>query len=308
MEDREFYYILFRCCNTVYNQYTIERLTKGCILLFPKKGDVRIAKNYRGITLTSIATKIYNALIHNCIEPKIEKILRKNQNIFRRNRSTSSQILTTRRILEDVRAKDLEATHLFVEFSQAFDSIHSGKMKQILLAYDLPKETVVAIMMPYKNTKVKVRSPDWDTDYFDIVASVLQGVTLASYLFIICQDYALRTSIDLMKENGFKLVMERSRRYPDQTITDADYADDITLLANSLARAESLLHSLERVASGIGLHINAGKIEYICFHQRGDISTLKGGPLKLVGKFTYFGSNISSTEKNIYTWLAKAMG
>ena len=77
----------------------------------------------------------------------------------------------------------------------------------------------------YRNTKVKVRSPDGDTDYFDIVAGVLQGDTLASYLFIICLDNVPRTSIDKIKGNGFKLPKERSRRYPVQTITNADYAD-----------------------------------------------------------------------------------
>ena len=54
-----------------------------------------------------------------------------------------------------------------------------------------------------RNTKVKVRSPDGDTEYFDIVAGVLQGDTLAPYLFIICLDHVLRTSIDKIRENGF---------------------------------------------------------------------------------------------------------
>ena len=135
--------------------------------------------------------------------------------------------------------KNFEATISFVNFSKAFDSIHS-----LLLAYGLPKETVAVIMMLYKNTKVKVRSSDGDTDYLDIVAGVLQGDTLAPYLFIICLDCVLRTSIDLMKENGFNLAKERSRRYSAQTITDADYADDIALLANIPALAETLLHSL----------------------------------------------------------------
>ena len=71
---------------------------------------------------------------------------------------------------------------------KAFNSIHRGKMEQILLAYSLPKQTVVAITILYRNTKVKVRSPDGDIEYFDIVAGVLQGDTLASYLFIICLD------------------------------------------------------------------------------------------------------------------------
>ena len=71
-------------------------------------------------------------------------------------------------------------------------------MEQILLAYGLPKETVAAITILYRNTKMKVRSPDGNTEYFDIVAWVLQGNTLAPYLFIICLDYVLRTSIDKM--------------------------------------------------------------------------------------------------------------
>ena len=74
-------------------------------------------------------------------------------------------------------------------------------------------------MLLYENTKVKVCSPDGDTDYFDIVAGVLQGDTLAPYLFIICLDYVLRTYIDIMKDNGFKLVKERSRRYSAQLRT-----------------------------------------------------------------------------------------
>ena len=113
---------------------------KGCILPFPKNGDLGLAKNYRGITLTSIAAKIYNAQLRNLIEPKIDNILRKSQNGFRRNRSTTLQILTIRRILEGVGAKNLLVTLLFVDFTKAFDSVHRGKMKQILLAYGLPKK------------------------------------------------------------------------------------------------------------------------------------------------------------------------
>ena len=178
-------------------------------------------------------------------------------------------------------------------------------MEQIILAYGLP-QTVVAIMMLYKNTKAKVRSPDEDTDYFDIVARVLQGDTLAPYLFIICLDYVIRMSIDLMKENGFIQAKERSRRYSAQTIMDADYANDIVLLVNTPPKPKTLRHSLERTAADIGLHINADKTEYLCFNQRVDISTLKGRPLKLVDKLTYLGSSVLSTETDINTRLAKA--
>ena len=109
-----------------------------------------------------------------------------------------------------------------------------------------------------------------------------------------------------MKENGFMLVKARKRRYPTWMSTSADYADDIALIANTPTQAESLLHSLEQATGGIGLHFNADKMEFMCFNQRANISTLNGRSLKLVDKFTYLGSNVSSTENNIYTRLAKA--
>ena len=116
----------------------------------------------------------------------------------------------------------------------------------------------------------------------------------------------LRTSIDKIRENGFELTKKRSRRYPAKTTTDADYADDIAILANTPNQAETLLHSLKRAAAGIGLHVNAHKTEYMCFNQTGDISTLDGTSLKPVEKFTYLGSSISSLEKDIDTRLTKA--
>ena len=109
-----------------------------------------------------------------------------------------------------------------------------------------------------------------------------------------------------MKENGFKLKKERSRRYPAQTIMNADYVNPMSLLANTPAQAKTLLHSLEWAAAGIGLHINAYKMEYMCLNQRVDISTQNGSSLKLVVKFTYLGSSVSSTKTDINTGLAKA--
>ena len=172
--------------------------------------------------------------------------------------------MTICRILEGVGAKKLQATFLFVDFTKAFHSIHRGKIEQILLAYGLPKETVAAITILYRNTKGKVRSPDGNPEYFDIVAGVLQGDTLAPYRFIICLDYVLKASINKIREKGFELMKKRSRRYPAKTITDADYADDIAILANTRSQAETLLLSLERAAAGIGIHVNAHKTEYMC--------------------------------------------
>ena len=106
--------------------------------------------------------------------------------------------------------------------------------------------------------------------------------------------------------SGFELTKKRSRRHTAKTIADPDYADDIALRANVPAQAKTFLHCLERAAAGIGLHVNAYKTEYMCFNQTGDISTLNGSSLKLVDKFTYLGSSVSSTGTDIHTRLTKA--
>ena len=304
----EFHHILLDLCNGVYKQDAIDKWTEGCLLPFPKKGDLGLTKNYRGITLTAIAAKIYNLMLLNRLRPKIDPLLRRNQNGFRTNRSTSGQILTIRRILEGVNSKNLPLTLLFIDFSKAFDSIHRGKMKEILLAYGIPKETVDAIMILYQNTRSMVRSPDGDTDFFDITAGVLQGDTLAPYIFIICLDYVLRKAVDKNLELGFTLKKQQCRRQPAKTITDADYADDLAVLTDNVKDATTLLHNIEKVAREIGLYVNAGKTEFMSINQDSSegMKSLNGEKVKKVKDFKYLGSYIASTAHDIDVRLGKA--
>ena len=81
-KTRQFDDILLWHCNAVYNQNPIDWWMRGCILPLPKKCDLRLVKNYRGITLTYVAPIMHNALQRNRVEPKINNILRKNQNAF----------------------------------------------------------------------------------------------------------------------------------------------------------------------------------------------------------------------------------
>ena len=101
-------------------------------------------------------------------------------------------------------------TLLFVNISKAFDSIHRLKIEQILVVYGLPKETVAAIIMLYKNTKVKVRSPDGDRFLCRCAARGHTSPIPVYYL----PSQMLRTSVDLMKENGFTLVKGKMQYIP----------------------------------------------------------------------------------------------
>ena len=135
----------------VNRQNTKEISMKDCILLFSKKGDFGITKNYEGINLPAITANVYYALLLTLIQIEIEIFFRKHQKVIQRLCSTNSQILAIRRMIEGVWAKNLEATLIFVDLSKPFDSIHWGRMEKILLPYGLLKETVISIMMQYRH-------------------------------------------------------------------------------------------------------------------------------------------------------------
>ena len=120
-------------------------------------------------------------------------------------RSTLAQFVTLRRLAEGIKAKQLQAVIIFVNFSKAFDSIYREKLMEIPFAYRLPNKIVDAIIILCKDTLIQLITPDDETDLFEVIAGVLQGDTLASFLFIIALYYTLQEatrniSIDFMLE------------------------------------------------------------------------------------------------------------
>ena len=103
-----------------------------------------------------------------------------------------------------------------------------------------------------------VHSLNADTDFFGIVAGVLQGDTFTLYLFILSQDNIIRTSTDQIKENGFTLKKSKNQTTSHRNY-DWDYADDLALIATTPAQAKPQLHSLEQVCGGIGFYANEKK-------------------------------------------------
>ena len=110
-------------------------------------------------------------------------------------------------------------------------------------------------------------------------------------------------NVDISDERKwFYSKRARSKRYSAQTITDADYADYIVLYLYP-SQIPAALSGADRKRHGH--YVNADKTEYICLNHKGDISTLSRGSMKLIDKFTYLGSSISSTENDINIQQAK---
>ena len=144
---------------------------------------------------------------------------------------------------------------------------------------------MIFLILPTKN----VRNPNAYTSFlsFSSGCRLWIGMCWGQVLILgyFCMDY----------------TPSKSRRYPAKTITNTDYADNITILANTPNQAETMLRSLERATAGIGLHINAHKTEYMCYNQTGNISTLDGTSLKLIDKFTNLGSSVDTRLTKAWT-------
>ena len=87
-------------------------------------------------------------------------------------------------------------------------------MFEILKLYGIPDKMIAAIKVLYTNTSSTILTPDGETPFFSIQADILQGDTLAPFLFIIVVDYVLRMSVDTINDKGYQLTPKRSSRYP----------------------------------------------------------------------------------------------
>ena len=199
--------------------------------------------------------------------------------------------------MEGAKANNLKATMVFIDFKKAFDSVHRGLLIKILRAYGIPEAIVQLIEGIYTGTKAKVVTADGITEIIDILAGVLQGDTLAPYLFnmfIIVIDYIMTVTIeDDELDSGFTLRPARSRRIGAEKIADIEFVDDVALITDTIEGAKLLLDRLEKAALSVGLAMNDTKTKFMTLNMTEEASSLdsrSGNQLEKVTDFVYLGA------------------
>ena len=160
-----------------------------------------------------------------------------------------------------------------------------------------------SIETTYKNTKANVITPDGDTSHFDIKAGILQGDTLAPYLFVIILDYIMsQTYKDREEELGFPLQKRKSRRVLSVLVHDLDFADNLALITENVNQSQILLSKLEDEAGKIGITCKAKKTEFQAFNfteTEIEISSRDDSYLNKVQNFKYKGLWMKDTQSDI---------
>ena len=128
--------------NIWHGEYLPQDWEEGVMVPLHKKGDRTSCDNYRGICVLPIGYKILVRLIYQRLQLYTEDILGEYQAGFRPERGTSDQIFTLRQILEKYREFGKESYHLFVDFKQAYDSVHRQSLWNILLLSGIPNKLI----------------------------------------------------------------------------------------------------------------------------------------------------------------------
>ena len=282
------------------------------LAMVPKKSpDLTIVANYRPVSIVSTFLKLVNRALLGRLRT-LDPYLRPGQNGFRPLRGTVSHALALQILIE--RYSSFVA--VFVDFTQAFPSVTHAALRESLQSWLVPDNMINAILQCYSNHTVVIKLPSGDVSY-TVETGVLQGDTLAPYLFVLLLDSVMHASID--PTLGLPLVPVTSgtartaalRKDTDtqRFLTDMSFADDICLISPTCAQAERQLQRLQEMARSVGLEMNfkAGKTEYVCVRcDPKPISSIDGTLLVVNKTYTYLGTMPFDVEAAFKSRVKKA--
>jgi len=198
---------------------------RGLIFKIPKKGNLKECKNWRGITLLPVVSKILGRIVIDRIKNGIDSKLRKEQAGYRTNKSTTDQIFVLRNIIEQSNEWQSSLYVHFIDFEKAFDSIHRESLWKIMKSYGIPDKLIAVVKALYKDFECAVIDDNEKTEWFPIKTGVKQGCNMSGFLFLLVIDWIMRETVK-NGENGIRWKFTSK-------LDDLDFADDIALLSST---------------------------------------------------------------------------
>ncbi len=114
-------------------------------------------RDYRGIALLSVVGKVYTLVLLRRVRRALQGKISDSQAGFTEGRGTIDHIFSLRQLIERRREFDRPFFAAFVDFKQAFDSIHQAGLWELLLEYGVPAKLVRLIKELYAGTACSVR-------------------------------------------------------------------------------------------------------------------------------------------------------
>jgi hypothetical protein len=146
---------IHKLINSIWNKEELPDQWKEYIIVpVHKRGDKTDCNNYRGISLLSTSYKILSNILLSRLSPYVDEVTGDHQCGFRRNRSTTDQILCIRQILGEKWEYNETVHQLFMDFKKAYDSVRKEVLYNILIEFGVPMKLVRLIKMCLNKTYI----------------------------------------------------------------------------------------------------------------------------------------------------------
>jgi sorting nexin-29 len=177
--------------------------SEGILCPIYKKGDRKQCNNYRGISLLNITYKILAILLYNRLSKIMELEIGNYQMGFRPNRSTIDNVFMVRQNYEKCHEYNIDLHNIFIDFSQAFDTVNRDVIYNSLIKHNVPDKLIKLIKLTMQQTKMKVKVNNSYPEWFETKTGVRQGDPLSALLFSVVLD-SLIANLEV-RGNNYKI-------------------------------------------------------------------------------------------------------
>ena len=247
-----------------------------------KTGDTSDVNNYRPIALVTIASKIFENVLLDILQPFMRTC--DNQFGFKKAHSTEHSIFVLKHVIDYYRSLNSPVYSCFLDASKCFDKINHWSLFRKLIARGIPILIVRLLVFWYRQQTLCVKWGLVTSPCFTVTNGVRQGGILSPYLFIMYVD-------------DLSVILNSSNigLYINNNITNhLFYADDLCLMSSSPSGLQSLLNICSDYAVDNDIMFNQKKSQCVVFKpDKFKLSSpeivLDGSSLNYVDDIKYLG-------------------
>ena len=312
---KEFLTLLLDLVHTAWEEQRVPRDWSDAILIpIPKKGDLSICDNWRGISLLEVVGKVVARILQERLQQVAEVELPESQCGFRKGRGCSDMIFTLRQLVEKSVEHRSRQFITFVDLKKAYDSVPRTALWRALEKLGVPDSVVNLVKSFHDGMKAQLSiNGELVEEKIDVDNGLRQGCTMAPTLFnlyacLMMERWTARVedlegagTCLLYKYDG--KLFRRSTRDAHQTrMSDCQFADDTALLATTRYGAEQATLAYVDVAQAFGLTVSLEKTKLMVTGfdiEDADREPITVGESEIgcVDKFPYLGSLVSSSGR-----------
>ncbi|CAG4942909.1 unnamed protein product [Parnassius apollo] len=268
---------------------TPEAWSRSAVILFFKKGDNALLKNYRPISLLSRVYMLFSRVITNRLARRLDDFQPPEQAGFRKGFSTIDHIHTLRQIVQKTEEYNLPLCLAYVDYEKAFDSVEIWAVLQSLQRCQVDCRYIEVLKCLYSRATMAIRVQNQSSKPIQLQRGVRQGDVISPKLF----TAALEDVFKLLDWKGYGININ------GEYITHLRFADDIVIMAESLEDLSIMLNDLNSASQRIGLKMNMDKTKIMFNVHVTPMPVVVGSTmLEVVDEYVYLGQIVRLGKSN----------